>query len=137
MLGVRAYAKRNRDNMVYSTRQMHDIALARALENGPKILHIGDDDVAAYALSKKELYKLFVDHGYSADRTRWISTIQKWGDERLWNDVVAKEMADKNNWSCHVVFREVDKDNLLKLLMFAEDRGIPAYPKRYTESLVA
>lgn len=115
--------------MVFSTKQMHTIAVAAAIEKGPCTLGIDGEQYAAYALTKKELYQLFVGHGYSADRTRWLSTIEAWGNPNLWNELVPNTLRDPNNWSCCVLFRNLDDDTLKGLQIYAENVGAKAWPK--------
>lgn len=67
--------------------RMHDIAYDYAVSHGPRLVMVNDKRLAAYALSKVELAKIFEkEGGYSSDRIAWLKAIRAWG--RYYDDAV-------------------------------------------------
>ena len=113
--------------MVYSVKQMYDVALADVIKKGPRIVHIDDKDMAAYALGRKELLQLFVEKDYQPKRSTWLTCIEQWRD--LFDVIVPKGIStNKTEQSFIVIFSNVGEQNLLYLRMFAEDNNIGYYP---------
>ena len=113
--------------MVYSTKQMYDIALAIALDNGPRTIRIGGKETAAYCLSKNELKRIFVEHGYNPRRHAWVNSILDW--TWLCNVLVPKEIKDDTVQNCWIAFSYVGDTKLLYLKTYAEDNNVSYFPR--------
>lgn len=121
---------------MYGAKDMHRIALAIAIENGPKLVRVNGENYGAYALTKLELQKIFVmDNGYSADRSAWKKVVCSWGDRNLWADLVAKEFMQDGNWSMNVIFMSLGRDEITRLKMYSEDHHARALYKDADEPL--
>lgn len=94
---------------------MRDIASREAVKQGPKILHIKDRDVAAYCLTRDQLYKIFASNGFNVEGIAWLNQILRWGimDEHVPPAHILKNSKD-TDWK--VIFSsslsEDDKDRL-------------------------
>lgn len=106
---------------------MYEIALAKAIELGPRRMSIGTSAYAVYGLRKCELRKLFVECGYSPRRRTWITCIQDW--EPIFDVIVPREITDPNSTQCMIVFRDFNKECRTALTDFANKEEIPSFPK--------
>lgn len=94
---------------------MREIASREAVKQGPKILHIKDRDVAAYCLTRDQLYKIFATNGFNVDGVAWLNQILRWGimDEHVPPAHILKNSKD-TDWK--VIFSsslsQDDKDRL-------------------------
>ena len=113
---------------MYGARDMHKLAVARAVEIGPRLINSNGMKLAIYGLTKKELRKLFVvENGYSDNRSAWLKVIESWGDEDLWGELVAKEFFMDGNWGVYVAFiATLSSDDILSLKLFAEKHSARA-----------
>lgn len=111
--------------MVYSTKDMYSIALATAIDNGPRAISVNGQLTAAYCLSKNEVKKLFVDHKYNPRRSAWVNSVMDWNE--FYDVVVPKDFENVPN--CWILFTHIGEKNGQALHMFAEDRDCTYYPK--------
>lgn len=123
-------------NMVYTTKQMYDIAEAIAIENGPIIIGIEGIQTAAYALPRSELKKIFGNNGYQTRRRTWLENIEDWRD---YNAIVPKGISEKGALPTpfFVVFTLLAPRDLLTLRMFAEDENVPYFPRPEDDGVTA
>ena len=121
---------------MYGAKDMHRLAIAKALELGPRLIRANGELLAIYGLSKKELKKLFVvDNGYSPKRSAWLSVIDSWSDPDLWGDVVAREFLKDGNWNAHVVFMYAfSSEDITRLKLYAEKHNARAMYYEYDTS---
>lgn len=116
---------------------MHEIALAKAVEYGPRVFNICGTPRLAYGLTKIEARLLFQRFGYnSTTGSRWRGVISEWIDKDFeYYDMLTinhpeiildkKEQAD---WS--IVFCLVNNSQLIDLQRMAEDQQIRNWPSR-------
>lgn len=113
--------------MPVSTRQMYYLALARAIEIGPRKVSVNKVPTAAYFLTKTELKLLFVENGYSARRKAWMNNIVDW---RMFGTWVEDGFDDETKPVKYVYFNTLDARDLQRLHMFAEDNHcVNCYPE--------
>lgn len=109
-----------------SRNAMHDIAYKEAVDKGPQIVRLDDIEVAAYALSKHELARLFEMNNWSSDRISWLKCIRSWRE--FHNDIAPKdETLYKPGAEWIVVFRTCGADEYHVLDRFAVAHRIQAY----------
>ena len=113
--------------MVFTTKQMFDIAEAAAIEQGPRILTIEGKQTAVYALSRNELKMIFAEHLYQTRRKTWLQNIEDW---RMYGAIVPKGIADRAKLEepFHVIFTRLLKPDMVTLQMYAEDQNVPTFP---------
>lgn len=114
---------------MYSTKQMHEIAQAIAIEKGPRLIRSNSEKLAIYGLTKKELLQIFIDNNFSPRRSSWINIIKDWGTDYFYGDLIASNFFLENAWGAYVIFVNLSKDELITLRMFAENNDARAIGK--------
>ena len=113
-----------------STKAMHDVALATAIKNGPRIITINGEERAVFGLNQIELKRLFAIHGYNPDRITWRKAVNSWGDTSMWGEITPepKIVLNKESVGWWIVFVNLAASDLFRLRRYAEDNGVHALP---------
>lgn len=113
-----------------STRAMHDVALATAIKNGPRIITVNGEPRAVYGLNQSELKRLFAIHGYNPERISWRKAVNSWGDGTLWGEITPEPriVLNKESVGWWVIFTTMATSDLFRLRRYAEDNDVHALP---------
>ena len=113
---------------------MHYYAQKEAIRAGPREFNVLGEKRIGYGLTKDELRRLFLRHGYNTRTgSSWRTAIQEWREPATYGDVVSTEdrilLNKKENTDWCVVFTILSKTDQDRLLRCAADAGIPALPR--------
>lgn len=117
--------------------EMHDIAIAKAIEHGPRVFNICGTNRLAYGLTKREAKVLFQRCGYnSTTGSRWRGVIGEWIDDdfayfdrlTITHPELIQDKKEQLDWS--IVFCLVSNSQLIDLQREAEDQQIRTWPTR-------
>ena len=112
--------------MVYNTKAMYDLALARSLEIGPRVINLNGKPTAAYAMRKTELKRLFVEQGYSPRRHTWINNVKDWD---MFMALIPMDFeAEGIQFDPAIIFTAIPERSHLELSLFAQDQRVPHFP---------
>ena len=113
---------------------MHYYAQKEAMKAGPRVFEVLGGKRIGYGLTKEELKRLFLKHGYNISTgSRWRTAIQEWRDPHTYGDVISTEdrilLNKKENTDWCVVFTLLSKTDQDRLLRCAADAGLLALPR--------
>lgn len=112
---------------------MHSIAYKEAINNGPRLVMVNGQGVAAYALSKRDLAKLFELNGWSSDRIAWLKAIRAWRD--LFDDFAPRDLVLFNKdaeWT--LLFKTMSASDFKELTRFATANKVGYYNQQIEET---
>ena len=103
---------------------MRDIASREAIKQGPKIIHLNGKDLAAYCLTRDQLYKIYAIEGFNVDGVAWLNQILRWGvmGEHVPNAHVLKN-SKENDWKVFFA-TSLSEDDREWLNHFANEKNL-------------
>lgn len=108
-----------------NAKDMHRLALAKALKIGPRVIIANGEKMAAYGLYRAELDELYEDNHFVTTRSTWLTHIESWPK---YGAVVPQDLK-KNTGEWFVIFGYIDKTHFKQLQMFAENNDSGYYPR--------
>lgn len=124
--------------MTKGPKKMYDIAYAKAVEKGPRIVTLKDGKkVSVYCLSKTELRsEVFGVNDFNIRGQTWLEWINTWKEEHGDRAPSKAVILSPGSADWTYIFMGVDKDDLIDLRMFAEDNGAPSLTTETKQTLL-